>query len=84
MSRLLKDQTFDEYPLSVTPDTKYPIVSSEFEFTAAEYTTASGKFAPDIHASVPKIHFSVDFKRPLFHPPTICIVLVSSSTRHAW
>ena len=65
MSRLRKDQTFDVAPLSVSPPTKYPIVSSEFELIATESSTASGKLAPDIHESVPKIHFSVDFKRLL-------------------
>jgi len=84
MSRLRKDQTFDEGPLSVYPATKYPIVSSEFEVTAADQLTASGKLAPDIHASVPNVHFSVDFKSSLpSYPPIICIVLVSSSTRQA-
>jgi len=68
----------------VLPATKYPIIPSEFEVTAAENPTDSGKLAPDIHASVPNVHFSVDFKSSLpSYPPIICIVLVSSSTRQA-
>ena len=65
-------------PSPVTPPTRYPIVLVEFEFTAAEYPRVFGKFAPDTHDDVPKVHFSVDFKRPLSpYPPVICIVLVS-------